>query len=62
MLNRLTVKLRYLAGLTRHKRFGNGQFNPITDRTTYHRSLFQAYKFAMHFRMSRCDVNDYASV
>ena len=24
--------------------------------------LFQAYKFAMHFRTSRCDVTDYASV
>ena len=27
--------------------FGNGQFNPVTDRTTCHRSLFQAYEFAM---------------
>ena len=25
-------------------------------------SLFQAYKFAMHFRTLRCDVTDYASV
>ena len=32
------------------------------DHPTCHRSLFQAYKFAMHFRMSRCDVTDYASV
>ena len=38
------------------------QFNPVTDHTTCHRLLFQAYKFAMHFRTSRCDVTDYASV
>ena len=42
--------------------FINGQFNPVTDRTTCHRSLFQAYEFAMHFRTSRWDVTDYASV
>ena len=33
----------YLAGLPRHKNFGNGQFNPVTDHRTCHRSLFQAY-------------------
>ena len=38
-----------------HISFGNYQFNPVTDRTTCHRSLFQAYKFAMRFRTSRCD-------
>ena len=27
--NCLNVELRYLAGLTRHKRVGNGQFNPV---------------------------------
>ena len=42
--------------------FGNGQFNLVTDRTTCHRLLFQAYEFAMHFQTSRCDVTDYASV
>ena len=41
------------ASLPRHKRFGNGQFNPVTDRTTCHRSLFQAYEFAIYFRKSR---------
>ena len=46
----------------RHKSFGNYKFNPVTDRGTCHRSLFQAYKFAMHFRTSRCDITDYASV
>ena len=30
--------------------------NSIKDRPTCHRSLFQAYKFAMYFRMSRCDA------
>ena len=30
-------KLRFLAGLPRHKKNGNGQFNPITDRVTCHR-------------------------
>ena len=33
-----------------------------TDRTTFHRSLFQAYEFAMHFQMPLCDVTDYARV
>ena len=56
------VKLRYLAGLPRHKNFGNSQFSHVTDRTTYHRLLMQTYEFAMHFRMLRCDVTDYASV
>ena len=50
----LNVKLKYLVGLTRHKSFGNGQFNPVTDRTTCHMSLIQAYDLAMHFRTSRC--------
>ena len=36
--------------------------NSIKDRPTCHRSLFQAYKFAMHFRTSWCDGTDYASV
>ena len=52
-LNYLNVKLRYLAGLPRHKCFGNGQFNPVTDYTTCPKSLFQAYEFAMHFRRHR---------
>ena len=43
----MNVKLRYLAGVHRHKSFGNGQFNPVTDRMTFcHRSLFQAYELA----------------
>ena len=33
-----------MAGLPGHKSFGNGQFNPITDRTTCHVSRFQAYE------------------
>ena len=49
----MNVKLRYLSGLPRHKCFDNGQFNPVTDRTTCQRSLFQAYEFAMNFRTSR---------
>ena len=55
------MKLRYLAGLSRHTSFGNGQFNQVIDRTTCHGSLFQAYTFAMHFRTSPCDVTDFAS-
>ena len=47
-------------GLDRQKRFGNGKFNPVTDHTTCHRLLFQAYEFAMHFRTSRCDITEYA--
>ena len=59
----LNVKLQYLPGLQRNKYFGNGQCNPVTDRTTCcHMSLFQTYKFAMHLRTSRSDVTDYASV
>ena len=42
--------------------FVSFHLNPVTDRTACPRSLFQAYKSAMHFRTSRFDVNDYASV
>ena len=58
----MNIKLRYFAGLPRPKSLGNVKFNPVTDRTTCHKSLFQAYEFAMHFRTSRCDATDYASV
>ena len=56
------AKLRCLSGLLSRKNSGNCRFNSIKDRPTCHRSQFQAYKFAMHFRTSRCDVTDYASV
>ena len=58
----LLSKLRCLSGLPSRKNSGNCRFNSIKDRPTCHRSLFQAYKFAMHFRTSRCDVTDYGSV
>ena len=56
------AKLRCLSGLPSRKNSGKCRFNSIKDRPTCHRSLFQAYKFAMHIRTSRCDVTDYASV
>ena len=58
-------KRKIIAKIYHHKKKGItflAMANPATDRTTCHRSLFQAYKFTMHFRTSRCDVTDYASV
>ena len=53
------AKLRCLSSLPSRKNSGNCRFNSIKDRPSCHRSLFQAYEFAMHFRTSSCDVTDW---
>ena len=60
--NSWNAKLRFVAGLPRHKRLDNDQFNPIRDRKTCHVSRCQAYEFTCIFRTSLCDVTGYASV
>ena len=54
--------MRSVAGLSIHKKFGNGQLDPVKDRPTCHMSRFQAYKFTCIFRTSLCDITGYASV